>query len=479
MNPEEIAAFIQEHEHDATPEAIKDALVSSGVSEESFENIWNSFKGIVPQKTRVEQKVVPAMFQQPAVVVNSGEGPWEKNLLGGDTETTKARAVKTIFPMPVQRRANAVEKSAASMRVSVVAGILASFLLGGGAFAYWSFIPQRLTPTQVFENMFAALATIDSANYSGSFSLSVDTERSRASGQATAVYDLIAPLMLVQNDTNGQEAVRIDLDFSGGFDQSNPVNNKMTLHTKVAGMFMGSEYNFEMDARMTDKKMYTKFDNISVLDPKLKEIENMWIRSDVSMIEQSMLRATSASTTISEVETVPSHVQEKITEIFSNAEFFTIRDLKSGVTSNGISAHHYRMEVNKEELKRVMTDVLDIVYENGVPTNKSLGNLPMTKDRAHATISDAIDILQDVRGEIWVGKEDFLPHEALLQVTISDPETSTGIHFNMTIQLADFNKPLIMTVPTDFMTMEEMLPVLNMGVIEGEGQGSQTNDLGL
>ncbi len=496
MNPEEIAAFIRKHEGDASPESIKDALVSSGVSEETIDRIWNSLKGVVAKPVMPQlEDAVPKV--QPAVVAAApSDGTWEETLLGNtrqqeavselvsnvappfvvksmEAEISPASPAPEQTPLsvvheqaapvpivPVQAPSRVIKKAHTGPRVSVAAVVLASFFLGGGAFAYWSFVEPRLLPAQVFENMSAALTEVHSANYNGSLSLFIDAGQQKTVPtplQSTAVYDLIKPLLLVQsNGEKVQEIGRVDFDFGGAFDTSDPANYKSTLNAKLSGTLKGTEYKLGMDAWMADNTVYTKFDNVSILDPRLKQIENTWIRADIATIERSVVSQTGASSTTPEVFGVSSQTREKIAGMFRNAQFFTLTDLKSAVTVGGIPAYHYGMEINKEELKKFLVGMFDAAYGSRLPN--SLDNpLPST------TVSDVIDILRDVSGEIWIGKEDFLPYEVQLHIDLADPKTSSEIRFNLTLQFSNFNRPLTITIPTNSITMEEVLPLLGVG----------------
>ena len=483
MSPQDIAAFIQKHAGDATPEAIKDALVSSGVSEEMFDRIWKSAQPA--SAVSAVPSPPPPLPQNPVQTSPQAlSQSWDESLLGSSVAAETPLPPAPIASEPLVTAPSGVAAEVHTRRgskMSVVMVVVASFLLGGAAFAYWSFVEPRLRPIQVFENMRAALLSVTGANYQGSLSITIDEIQPGLPGQSTAVHDLLAPLMFTQagGDESKKASGAVEISFSGGFDTLDSENPKTSLSIDFGGTFAGNTYALGMDALMTEKTIYTKFEKIGETVPQLKEVEGKWIRMEVSKIGSEMgsivpMESVGKETMLTATGTVPSELQQKVTRLFENANFLLLEDKGSEKTEMGILAYHYGVGVDKEGLKAFLLELLNAAYENGTQY-KGLHGMPNTKEEGAKALVDALTMLGTAQGEIWIGKEDFLPYIVKLNLELLDPKQSSAVHLLFVLQFANFNKPLTVAVPTNSMTIEEVLPLVGFGATTTTATTTEVN----
>lgn len=480
MNQEEIIAFIQEHSNDASPEAIKDALVSSGVSEEDIEKAWeNSGSGANKNEAAVGTKASVIDAAWDASLLPNASAPEQSSAPVAISVVAPSTAPKT--PTPKGTKASLQHHSA---KFPAVAIILASFIIGGGAFAYWSFIEPALTPAEVFGNMSTALGSITSGTYSGTIEVSFElAKKEQSPGLPTAVYTLVEPLLLVQNTEHvpqGEKSaidqtMRATFSVSGGFDGSDSTKKKGSFEGKLSGSAMGQEFEIGMEARMTGDANFVKFNNISPIAPRYKPLEKEWIKFDpasVGAFEGAALNGMSTTTTAEEkFKNISPQAKEKINALFKNAHLFTLMGHGKEAIRAGLTAYHYGLDVDKEGLKQFLNGLLAIVYGEGIP-KETFGFISPSQKDASDSIQAAINAVQETSGDIWIGTQDFLPYKSDFVLTIQEPSGHV-FHLKMHIDFDNWNKPLAVTAPTKFIPAEDVLSSLGFGGGNGEATSTQ------
>ncbi len=477
MNEEEIIAFIKKHIGDATPEAIKDALVSSGVSEENVQAAWN--KVVTTEK---------APSPPPSV---SKDTSWDEHIFGTAESSLLVESVpQETAPVPpaapaAKLQTEMVSKKRHSTKVPALLIILASFIFGGGAFAYWSFIEPRLQPNDVLAKMASALKTIKAGTESGTVSVVIEQGEQRKPGLSTAVYDMLKPLMFASTEgTADPERVNkiaeISVSFSGGFDGLTEGKRKSAFKSTIAGSAMGNEFSLGMDVRTINHVLFAKVDNVSQFDTRFKKLESQWIKADfdtLSIPARSDVFATSTEggqVGGKKIEDISMQVKEKMTALFKDAHVLNVIDSNSDTAPDGVVAYHYVFEVDKEGLKKFIDDAVHTVYAERLQLgNDSFGSWPATEDLALDDLHKALAAFQDIQGELWVGKKDFLPHQAKLHVSVSDPKTSLRARLDVALEFSHWNESLSVTAPTTSTPIEEILAEIgfmwgSQGVSGGE-----------
>lgn len=329
-----------------------------------------------------------------------------------------------------------------------IIGVLA---IGGGAFAYFYYFQS---PERIIQRMTARFVEITSLEYSGEIRAEVDTGNFLGSGN----------LSQPSQPSVARKASNFSLNFTGVSDVKDLNNPQGSFSFNInTDALTEGQFNFGLEIRQIGKIIYVKISDVpNLVFFDLSAVKNQWVKIDtealkkqfgLEKLEEQLKEAQKQQ------ELTPEQI-EKLKEAVQQAKIFTITQKLASEKINGVNTHHYKFTIDKEGIKKLVTDISQIV-QNKTLTEEELADL-----------NKSLEAIELPGGEIWIGKKDLLPYKVSLSSTIKETEQAkTSGKINFTLLFKNFNKPVQIDIPAQAKPLEEILGGL-FGGLQGLTPGS-------
>lgn len=339
------------------------------------------------------------------------------------------------------------------LAVILIVGVL---IVGGGAFAYFNYFQS---PEKIVQKMITKLTEIKSLEYSGEIKTEVNV------GDLLGGGNLLQPTQPVSNNKTSNFSV----NFNGVSDTNDLNNPKGSFSFNINTDALGQEnFTLGLEVRTIDKIVYVKLSNLPNLGSfDLTAVSNQWIKVDtealkkqfgLEKIEEQLKEAQKKQ------ELSPEQI-EKLKTAVQQHKVFKITESLAGEKIEGVDTYHYKFTIDKEEIKKLLTDISQITQDKTL-TEKEL-----------ADFDESFKAIELPEGEIWIGKKDFLPYKISLSSVIKETEKSkTSGKVSFTLLFKNFNKPVQIEIPAPVKTLEEILGGL-FGGLSGVGLQQPTFSL--
>lgn len=339
------------------------------------------------------------------------------------------------------------------LAVILIVGVL---IVGGGAFAYFNYFQS---PEKIVQKMITKLTEIKSLEYSGEIKTEVNA------GDLLGGGNLLQPTQPVSNNKTSNFSV----NFNGVSDTNDLNNPKGSFSFNINTDALGQEnFTLGLEVRTIDKIVYVKLSNLLNLGFfDLTAVSNQWIKVDtealkkqfgLEKIEEQLKEAQKKQ------ELSPEQI-EKLKTAVQQHKVFKITESLAGEKIEGVDTYHYKFTIDKEEIKKLLTDISQITQDKTL-TEKEL-----------ADFDESFKAIELPEGEIWIGKKDFLPYKISLSSVIKETEKSkTSGKVSFTLLFKNFNKPVQIEIPAPVKTLEEILGGL-FGGLSGAGLQQPTFSL--
>lgn len=310
-------------------------------------------------------------------------------------------------------------------------------LLGGGtAFAYFRYFNSALTPNQVLQKMYAAAAAVKTVSFSGDVTSTIYIPTS--SLQFGGFSD--SPASASPTSTS------YDVSFDGDSDISNPTNIAQSSTITISGGFDGQNFTATGEFISLNKIYYVKLDNLNFgtstapnpMTSLFSIFTGQWFEIDPAAVEQEFMGSSTAQ--ISQIQSSTQLTAQDIQEIRNDAmqdQIISVSQVLPEEAIGGQENYHYKLAVNVDNLKNFITATVGIISGNSSSS--------LSTDQLQA-MEDNLDELQFNDLEIWIGTNDFLPHEISANIGESLASQTIG-SFTMNVQ-SNFNQPVTITAPT-------------------------------
>lgn len=379
---------------------------------------------------------------------------WPENIVKGAVEqvfgSSSDQLVAPTNSTLSQLQITDVKKTKSKKRkifiVSIIILIILALFSGGGVYAYRYYLQP---PARVAQKMFEKVSKVKSFSYDLDFSTKAFVKYSypKYSDITGDSYDFSQ-----KPETETKEAdYNLQLKVLGGNDFFNTKELKNFMKFEASGSMFDLK-NMEVAAetmaindiiyarinKLPDFSAYSKLNLDFLLD--------QWIKIDLA----GLMKRYSDDTKQSENPLNQKQLEE-LKEIIKNNKIFTVKEKMASEKINSQSTFHYKFSINEESLKKALAEIAklteqyDAVYDLESISKTLEFNLP--------------------DGEIWIGKNDYYPHRIKLTSPIEDliPKGSNASSDNkitgdisMTINIHNFSKPINLTVPKDYKSVEEI-----------------------
>ncbi len=136
----------------------------------------------------------------------------------------------------------------------------------------------------------------------------------------------------------------------------------------------------------------------------------------------------------------------KLKQIIAQSKVFKVTEKLASEKIEGVDTYHYKFLIDKTELKKLVVDI------NGVVQNTTF------TDKELAAYDKSLEAIDNLGGEIWIGKKDYLPYKILFTIGIKETaEFKTAGQLTATLLFKNYNQPVQIDIPSPVKSIEEIL----------------------
>ncbi len=315
-------------------------------------------------------------------------------------------------------------------------------VIAAGAYGYFYYFQS---PEMVIQRMMSRIVNVKSIEYSGRVEMNMTTPD-------------ISP------GTNS-----LSLTFNGATDNHDLENPKGFL---VVNITTGRSIKGEVpeaslgrfEFRIINKILYLELSKIEsglfFLD--LSFLENQWIEINIGDIQKQFEQfiPEESKKEFEELQKKYKLTAEeisKINEIVKKSKVLKITEKLSSEKIEGINTYHFKFIINKEELKRLVLEITEVVEDKSLSQEQISG------------LDKALDKIEEfLGGEIWIGKKDLLPYKIVFNISAEEnEETKTTGRITITLFFKNFNKLIQVEAPDSTKKLEEIMMEILGGLYGG------------
>lgn len=322
--------------------------------------------------------------------------------------------------------------------------VLVLFSLAG-AFVYISYFKDP-SPQEVLKGMISAVATVDTFEYN----LNIKTNG------ATCINfnnrdDIFNTCTSKKNFVNTTSVSGIT-DITN----FNSPTHRVTFITE--NRLQGEDSvlqktSAQLDVVSLNKKLYAKLSNLAFTQQSFFDTSsfiNKWISIDISEVQKDFIGTDPSMNS----ELISTEKALRIKESLLSADAFSVVSTSKDVFE-GKEVYKLNFEITPEQQKQFIINTYSILFED---LNGEDGQ--MTEENVNA-ISDAMQGLETIQGDMWVGKDDFLPYKITLLSNIAVNKNIFEIgDVSIELTVRNYNVPVSVQAPVSTMAFGEVMTEL-------------------
>lgn len=332
------------------------------------------------------------------------------NLLKQEEQPTSFKRLSSVF-----------SKKLIVIIVSIVSGIV---VIGGGIFAYFYF--SEKSPEEVIQLMKEKIKEIKTLEYDGEvkYLTTINKKPYESLVNFTGSLDL--------RDLDNLKT-KISINANPQSDPSQSLDLKLIVIGKIA--------YFKL----------TKFFDIPFFGFFISSLKNQWIKIDTDEIEKlvNQFKLKKEGGLFGNIEKLSSEQKNQINKLILNTKFFKITEKLPSEKINGINTYHYKFLLEKKEIINLVQEIIKILKE-----------VPLTEKEIEYFNKSSY------KGEIWIGKKDFLPYKFNLNFNIKENEKSET-ELRVLLKLKNYNNSFKIEAPSSAKSLIELMPGLFGGFFAG------------
>jgi len=327
----------------------------------------------------------------------------------------------------------------------IIAVVIVAGAVGLATTGTWPF--EKVGKPGVVEEAIENLSSLESTSYQLDFTVA-------AEGKEEDKETLVSFNLTGSTDRRDPEKPRSSLHFQFNF----------STGTEEEGMSFAASV-----VSMGTKELYLKAEElpelpIPFLDQELyKSLEGQWIKID----EEQLREITGIEEPLQQLEQ-QKEVLREVKAIFSEKKFFDIKEELPEKEISGDLCIGYLTELNKESLKEVLIEYLDLAISLLPDYQLEAGEdeIEKAKQEIPQSIDEFWEKIGGIELEAWVTKEGSLLKQVKFEREITGQEMGnmdmagglTGqVEISITLEFFDFNKEFDIEAPQDAKTLEEVI----------------------
>lgn len=301
--------------------------------------------------------------------------------------------------------------------VAIVAGALV-----------WSF--SRGKPDDVIQKMIAAMSEVRSLH----FAIQTDLE---GSVPITSPFPIPIP-------SDSSEMATVAITAEGDADTSTPGFSLFQSIFTITAKDEKQSSEFGLELRLRDKKIYVRLTKAPSEGIDLSRVINQWtvIDPEVAGTQFGLEKGKEKKQPLREEQI------NRIRELVRNTKFFSLERVLPSEKIAGTATFHYAVTLNLPETRSFAIESRTIATGKEA-TAKELAELDTT-----------IEKLDEITGELWIGRRDYLLYQVMLQGITPSAESGANATWQLTATLTNHNQPVAVEVPEESTPFEQFLGLL-------------------
>ncbi len=270
----------------------------------------------------------------------------------------------------------------------------------------------------------------------------------------------------IKNGLAADIAMKIETDS----DTSDLNNLKSTGNLSLVFAQEGTQLSMALETRAIGQDSYIKLTTIPAspaLTPYLQmmgiepeQFKNQWIKLDETSLPE-LLGESNYGGLIREQEERQKQEEamlEKFKKLFENKKVYLMDKELPDEEINGTKTYHYIVSLDKEEIKKIIPEMFNVLNEN---LGENVGLLPgLSKN-----LDSFFEKVGALSGELWIGKKDNLLYrfkgEKTFDLSKFESNAIGTISLKIDVDLSKFNQPVNVEAPSQYKNLKEILsPIL-------------------
>ncbi|MDP2929992.1 MAG: hypothetical protein Q8N56_00040 [bacterium] len=440
----ELIAFIKKQLQAGKMEGeLRSLLVGKGWLNEDVEEAFKAVSAppasVFPgQPAVIASEAKPFSQQQVQPVQPMGQGA--ESFGAGSDDILTEEETKQIYGQP------SLKKRPLKKILAVFAIFAGIALLAGAGFAAYSYFFQ--SPEKIMAKSMAQSAEIKSAKYSGSIDFSIQVTGDPFSGILSNNQGSVPP---AGSPFSAGMNVDFSMNFNGGFDSADPEKMQGFLNLDLMNKSQSdSEIQkfLGLETRYLNNVVYIVLNQVPGITPEFSALKDQWLKIDPEEIKAMVKNMGLTEDQLTEFDKAFNQqalTQEKkdaIEKLVMDSKLLKITAKLDGEKIDSQNTYHYQYVIKKDSFKKFVLE-LDKIMEIEVPVDAD----------------KVLDSYQDVTGEIWIGKKDFLMRKFTVNIAIEiDEQNGKAVaQMKVTALASDFNKPVAVEAPATSQSFVELI----------------------
>jgi hypothetical protein len=293
-----------------------------------------------------------------------------------------------------------------------------------------------------------------------------------------------------------KEVFKLFMDFSTDSDKSDPKTLKSAGEFYISLSFEGTQFSLAGESREIGKASYLKLTTIPLpLQPfflmigfDLNQLKDQWIKLDMEEFSKELIESLGTPITpeieqeFQKAKEREEKIIQKIQTLFQNKKIYVVKKEFPDKKIGGEKVYHYSVALNEAEIKKIMPEIFDILWENYLepqfqmmtsflpPSEQPPNPKEEIRKEFLKTVDELFAKIGEISAELWIGKKDYLLYkvegEKIIDLSklkeskpgVSLPPTQRRemIIFSLIIDFSDFNQPLEIEAPKEYNTLKEI-----------------------
>lgn len=217
----------------------------------------------------------------------------------------------------------------------------------------------------------------------------------------------------------------LNIKFSDDTDSSDPQNSKSTGNTNLKIEYSGIQFLADAEYVLLGKDIYLKLNKIPAipfLPVDLNVLKDKWIKIPMENFEGS------------------EGLSEIIQDLNSNGDAALIKEELPDDKIRNVETYHFVIGFDGNKLADLIKRMLTAGGES---------------ELAQEQITQIVKNINGLDAEFWVGKRDYL----LYRIKMGAKALRNGAEavFDISVDLSDFNKPVSVSPPSDYTSVEDLI----------------------
>lgn len=260
-------------------------------------------------------------------------------------------------------------------------------------------------------------------------------------------------------DEELKKETQISVVFKSDSDSTDPENLKSFTDFDITIATDGIQLSSDGEYKTIGKVSYLKLITIpqlpslqlivALLGIDLNEIENQWIR-----IDEDALKGLQG---LEEEEQEETEEQKEMTEelkkLFREGKIYYIK-------KEFPETYHYLLALDREGIKEIIPELVEIASKYS--TSDVITVSPAETKRFNENIDKLFEKTGGIDIEMWIDKKDTLLRKVSIEKEIDmsklDDTAKGMITIKFDMELSNFDEPITIEAPENFMELEEILP---------------------